>query len=176
MSSVLGLVAEFADPEALLKAARNAHSEGYRMMEAYSPFPIEGLHEALGKRPTRLPRLVLGAGAFGAVAGWFLQWYPAVIDYPMNIGGRPLASWPTYIPIIFELTILCAASTAFLGVFVLNRLPRLHHPIFEVPGFDRATNDRFFLCLEASDPRFKTSQTRQLLETFGAVRVTEVVD
>src|SRR5262249_25117860 len=156
-----GLLAEFDDPGALVEATRRAHAEGYRQMDAYSPFPVEELAEALGVRRTRLPLLVLIGGIIGCVGGYGMQYYSAVISYPLNIGGRPFHSWPAFIPVTFEMTILVAALTAVLGMLALNGLPMPYHPVFNVERFALATRDRFFLCIEATDPKFDRQATRQ---------------
>lgn len=172
--SIYGLMAEFDGPEDLLAAAKRAHAEGYRRMDAYSPFPVEGLAEAIEVRHTRLPLLVLLAGLFGAFVGFVSQYYVTVFDYPLNVGGRPLNSWPAYIPITFEVTILFAALTAVVGMIALNGLPRPYHPVFNVPAFGGASRDRFFLCIEAADPRFDLEGTRRFLEGLQAREVSEV--
>jgi hypothetical protein len=172
--SLYGLMAEFDKPENLLVAARRAYQEGYRRMDAYTPFPIEGLAEAIGFHHTRLPFIVLMGGIFGAVAGFGLFYYTEVIDYPLNVGGKPFFSWPAFIPITFETTILFAALSAVLGMLALNGLPMPYHPVFNVPQFALATRDRFFLCIEARDPKFDREGTRKFLESLGAQEVSEV--
>lgn len=169
-----GLMAEFEQPEELLAAVRQTHAAGYRRMDAYSPFPIEELPEALGFRQTRLPLLVLIGGLIGCVGGFCMQYYAAVIDYPLNVGGRPLNSWPSFIPVTFEMTILLAALFAVLGMLALNGLPMPYHPVFNVARFERASRDRFFLCIEATDPQFDHEMTRQFLATLGAQDITDV--
>ena len=171
---VYGLMAEFSDPQDLLGATRRAYAEGYRRMDAYSPFPIEGLAEALGRRGTAVPLLVLLGGMTGGLGGYFMQAYAMAVDYPLNIGGRPLHSWPAFIPITFELTVLCAALTAFFAVFVLNKLPQPYHPVFNAADFAHASQDRFFLCIEASDPKFDAGNTRRFLQGLEAGAVMEV--
>src|SRR5262249_1272846 len=151
---IYGLLAEFTGHEPLLVATRHAHEQGYRHMDAYTPFPVDGLCEALGCRPTPVPRIVLAGGIVGAVGGYFMEWYSMAVDYPMNVGGRPWNSWPAYIPITFELLVLCASLAAIIGMLALNRLPQPYHSIFNAAGFRRASTDRFFLCIEASDPKF----------------------
>jgi hypothetical protein len=169
-----GFVAEFETPEQLYRAAEEAFGHGYRRMDAFAPFPIEGLPEALGKR-THIPLLVLLGGITGGVGAYFMQWYANAISYRMNIGGRPVHSWPAFIPITFELTVLAAAFTAFLSVFIFSGLPRLNHPMFNLPEFERASQDRFFLCIEARDPKFDLIQTREFLQTLAPIQISEVV-
>lgn len=169
-----GLMAEFEEPEALLDATRRAYAAGYRRMDAYSPFPLEGLSEALGARDNLLPLLVLGGGLAGAVGGFAMQYYAMVINYPLNVGGRPLNSWPMFVPIAFETTILVAALAAVVGMFILNGLPQPYHPVFNTPGFELASHSRFFLGIEAADAKFDLDQTRQFLEGLGSSRVSEI--
>jgi Protein of unknown function (DUF3341) len=169
-----GLIAEFDNPEALVGAARRAFAEGFRKMDAYSPFPVEGLAEALGFHRTRVPLIVLVGGILGCLGGFFLQYWVAVSDYPINVGGRPLNSWPSFIPVTFELTILIAALFAFLGVLALNGLPMPYHPVFNVDRFELASRNRFFLCIEAADPKFDSDATRKFLERMGSQGVYEV--
>ncbi len=173
-ASVHGLLAEFDSPEDLVAAGERAYADGYRRLDAYTPFPVHGLAEAIGFRSNRLPLLVLIGGIVGAGVGFFSQYYAAVIDYPLNVGGRPLNSWPAFIPITFEVTILVAAATAVLGMLALNGLPQPYHPVFNAPRFALATRDRFFLCIEATDPRFDSEATRKFLEGLGAKEVTDV--
>jgi hypothetical protein len=171
---IYGLVAEFEDATALVAAARRVREEGYTRTDAFSPFPIEELTEALGIRPTRLPLVVLIGGLIGCVGGYLLQYIPSVIDYPLNVGGRPDHSWPMFIPVTFELTILAAALTAVLGMLAMNGLPMPYHPLFHIDRFAHATRDGFFLCVEAADPRFDRAGTRAFLEGLGAREVNEV--
>ncbi|MFB3817137.1 MAG: DUF3341 domain-containing protein [Candidatus Methylomirabilales bacterium] len=172
--SIYGLMAEFDSAEELLAAARQAHAAGFRRMDAYSPFPVEGLAEAIGFHDPWVARLVLLAGLFGAGFGFFSQYWVTVLDYPLNVGGRPLNSWPAYIPITFELTVLFAALTAVVGMIALNRLPMPYHPVFNVPAFRRVTEDGFFLCIEATDPLFDGGETKRFLETLHPREVSEV--
>ena len=162
--AIYGLLAEFHTPEELLAAARRAYQEGYRRMDAYSPFPVEGLAEALGHRHTRLPLIVLIGGLIGCASGFLLQYWGSVSYYPMNVGGRPLNSWPSFIPITFETTILLAALSAVLGMLALNGLPMPYHPVFNVERFALASRDRFFLAIEARDAKFDRERTRQFLQ------------
>jgi hypothetical protein len=154
-----GLLTDFSSPEALIEAARRTYAAGYRKFDAYTPFPIEGLDEAIGFRRSRIPLVVLAGGILGGCAGFLMLSYSAVIDYPLNIGGRPLFSWPMFIPITFEMTILGAALFAVLGMLALNGLPTPYHPLFNSKRFALASHDRFFLCIEARDPKFDLVQT-----------------
>jgi len=175
-SAVHGLMAEFDDPKSLVVATQRAHDEGYRSMDAYSPFPIEELHEALGSPHTRLPLVVLIGGLCGGVAGYMLEYWSSVIAYPLNIGGKPLHSWPAFIPVTFECTILAAALSCVLGMLALNGLPMPYHPVFNVPRFALASRNRFFLCIEARDPKFDVEATRRFLETLNPREVSTVAD
>ncbi len=170
LTPIHGLMAQFKTPEEILRAARRAREEGYRNMDAYSPYPVEGLSEELGLKRNRVPFVVLLGGLVGAGVGFFMQWWSMAWDYPFNVGGRPYNSWPVFIPITFEVMILVASFAAILGMFFLNGLPQPHHPVFNVPEFARASQDRFFLCIEAIDPRFDPVTTRQFLEGLGPER------
>jgi len=172
--SLHGLMAEFDTPSALVAAAERTRLAGYRRIDAYSPIPIEELSEALELKRTRLPLLVLLGGIAGGIAGYGLEYWTQVIAYPLNIGGRPLHAWPQFIPVTFETTVLGAALAAFVGMWVLNGLPQPYHPVFNVPAFDRASRDRFFLCIEASDPMFDHARTQQFLEGLHPVGVSDV--
>ncbi|MEX2381699.1 MAG: DUF3341 domain-containing protein, partial [Opitutales bacterium] len=169
-----GVMAEFETEQALLASAGQARARGYRKMDAYSPGPVEGLAEALGLPRTKLPGIMLIAGSSGAAGGYFLQYYAMVIDYPLNVGGRPLHSWPLFVPVTFELTILTAALVGMAAFLFMNRLPKPYHPVFNVPGFERATTDRYFLCIEAADPLFGLEETRRFLESLNPLHVMEV--
>ena len=169
-----GLLAEFENPADLVQAIRQARAEGYRRMDAYTPFPVEGVFDALDYHHTRMPLVVLLGGLTGCFGGYFLQYWCMAIDYPLNVGGRPLNSWPSFIPVTFEMTVLLAALSGVLGLLGLCGLPRPHHPLFAVPGFAHATQDRFFLCLEATDPLFDRERTRQFLAGLRPLEVTEV--
>ena len=175
-SSVYGVMAEFDDPNALVAATHRAYLEGYRRMDAYSPFPIEELHDALGSRHTRLPLIVLIGGLVGCIGGYGLQYWVSALAYPINIGGKPLHSWPAFIPVTFECTILVAALSAVFGMLALNGLPMPYHPVFNVSRFALASRNRFFLCIEATDSKFGLEETRSFLETLGPREVTTVAD
>ena len=169
-----GLLAEFTAPETVLAAAERAHAAGYTRAEAYTPFPIEGLAQSLGFLRTRVALVVLIGGVTGACAAFFMMWFANVVHYPWNVGGRPPNSWPAFIPITFEVGVLFAALSAVIGMLAMNGLPELYHPVFNAPNFQLASRDRFFLCVEADDPRFELAQTREFLTSLGAISVTEV--
>lgn len=169
-----GLIAEFDTPGALIAATTAAREAGYTKMDAYAPYPIEALTHALGHHRSKLPLLVLIGGLVGCFAGLSLQYWVSVIEYPLNIGGRPFASWPAFIPVTFETTILFASLTAVLGMLALNGLPRPYHPIFNARRFSFASRDRYFLCIEAADRRFDAAETRSFLEGLGPTEVSEV--
>jgi hypothetical protein len=169
-----GLMAEFTDPNELIAAVRHTHEAGYRHVDAYSPYPIEELSEALELRRTRLPLLVLIGGIIGGCLGYALQYWAATIAYPVNVGGRPFNSWPAFIPITFETTVLVAAVFTVLGMLAINGLPMPYHPVFNVPRFALASRDRFFLCIEATDPKFDREGTRRFLERLVPREVSEV--
>jgi len=173
-TSIYGLLAEFPGPEQLVAAARAAHQDGYRKMDAYTPFPVEGLAEAIGFHTTRLPLLILGGGLVGCLGGFALQYWVSVSAYPENIGGRPLNSWPAFIPVTFELTVLLASITAVCGMLGLNGLPMPYHSLFNVPRFAEASRDCFFLCIESRDPRFNPETTRRFLESLHPREIFEV--
>jgi hypothetical protein len=169
-----GLMAEFETPEALIEATRRAYTDGYRDMDAYTPMPLDGLPEALGSRRTYVSTLVLLGGIAGCVGGFAFMYWITCIAYPMNVGGRPFYSWPSYIPPMFEMTVLFAALTAVIGMIALNGLPQPYHPVFNVPRFQLASQNRFFLCIEARDPRFDLDATKLFLHGLSPVEVTEV--
>jgi len=175
-SVIYGLMAEFDDPTSLVTATERAHHEGYRCMDAYSPFPIEELHHALGAKHTKLPLIVLIGGLIGCIGGYTLEYWSSVIAYPLNIGGKPLHSWPAFIPVTFECTILAAALSCVLGMLALNGLPMPYHPVFSVPRFALASRNRFFLCIESNDPKFDLEETRRFLETLNPREVSSVAD
>ncbi len=169
-----GMMAEFDSAAKLVAAAQRAHDEGYRAVDAYTPFPVEGLADALDFHRTWVPPLVLAGGIIGAISGYGLQYYVSAMAYPINVGGRPYNSWPMFVPVIFELTILIAALFAFFGMLALNGLPMPYHPVFNVPRFDSATRDRFFLVIHATDPKFDRGGTRRFLQGLGAQEVSDV--
>ena len=187
---VYGLMAEFEDTDQLLKAAESAYAEGYRCMDAYTPFPVEGLAEAIGFHKTYVPLLCLIGGLTGCIGGFFLQWWPNVIGYPLNIGGKPYNSWPSFIPIAasrVDTAMYLAAepnpgqqsvsarslSTVF-GMLALNGLPTPYHPVFNAPRFELASRNRFFLCIMAEDAKFDAQMTREFLQSLNAHEVSEV--
>jgi len=161
--TLYGLMVEFLTASEILEATRRAWQAGYREMDAYTPYPVEGLAAALGLRRSRVPFVVLIAGLVGALLGFAMQYYSMAVSYPLNIGGRPYNSWPVFMPIAFEVMVLVAGFAAFLGMLLLNGLPRPHHPVFNVPGFERSSQDRFFLCIEAVDPLFDLQGTAEFL-------------
>ena len=173
-ASLYGLMAEFDSPDKVVAAARRAYAEGYRRMDGYSPFPIEELSEAVGVGRSRFPILVFIGGAVGCIGGYLLQYYTMVIAYPLNIGGKPLHSWPAFIPPTFETTILLASLTAVIGMIALNGLPQPYHPVFNVPRFELASRDRFFLVIEAKDPKFDYEGTRNFLSGLEPREVSDV--
>ena len=170
-----GLMAEFETPTDVVAAARRVHEEGYRRIDAFSPYPIEELSEAIGVHTTKLPVIVLIGGIVGLIAGYLMQYYTHVIDYPLNVGGKPFHSWPAFIPITFECVVLGAGLSAVFGMLALNGLPEPYHPVFNTPNFALATRDRFFLAIEATDPKFDEAKTRAFLESLAGVEsVAEV--
>jgi hypothetical protein len=173
-STSYGLMAEFEKPDELLEATRRTFSTGYRKIDAYSPMPIHGLAQALGFEQTRLPFLVFAGGVIGAIVGYGLCYWVSVLAYPLNVGGRPLHSGPAFIPVTFEITILFAALAAVFGMIIANGLPMPYHPVFNVPGFSRASQDRFFLCIEADDPQFDQDGTKRFLESLNPHEVSEI--
>lgn len=171
---VYGLLAEFTTPGALVAAAEKSRAAGYRRLDAYTPFPIEEVAHALGHHHSKVPALVLSGGILGALGGFGLCYWTSVIAYPMNIGGRPFNSWPSFLPVTFECTILLAAVAAVFGMLALNGFPRPHHPIFNAERFVHASRDRYFLCIQADDPRFDAKQTRAFLESLQPSEVCAV--
>jgi len=169
-----GLLAEFRNPEELVAATDRARREGYRRMDAFTPFPVEGLAKALDARDASVPLVALIGGLLGGGGAYLLRYYLSAVDFPLNVGGRPLHSAPSFIVVTFELTILGAALFAVLGMLALNRLPMPHHPVFNVPRFALASRDRFFLCIEATDEAFDATRTRQFLATLKPVEVSDI--
>lgn len=169
-----GMMAEFDDAQTLVDAANRAREAGYSQLDAFTPFPVEGLHEAIGFHHTRLPLVVLVGGIIGFVTGFGMQYFAQVIHYPLNIGGKPLNSWPAWIPITFELTILFAAFAAIFGMLALNGLPQPYHPVFNVSRFVFATRDQFFLLIEARDPKFRRDETKEFLRSLRPLEVSDV--
>jgi hypothetical protein len=171
---VYGLLAEFHGPKELVRAAHAVHAAGYRKVDAHTPYPVEEVLEALHLHHSHVPKLVLGGGLLGLAVGWALQYWTSVVDYPLNVGGRPLNSWPAFVVPAFETTVLFAAVAAVLGMLALNGFPQPHHPLFNAPRFAAASRDRFFLCIEAGDPKFDREKTREFLRGLGAAEVEEV--
>lgn len=171
--ALYGLLAEFEQPEELLTAARRAYRAGFRRIEAYTPIPMQGLNEALGRRATRLPLLTLLGGLLGAFAGYGMQYWASVLNYPVNVGGRPLHSWPAFLPVVFELAVLGAALFSVFGMLALNGLPMPYHPVFNVPQFKLASRNRFFLCIEVLDPKFD-AEARSFLQRLSPLHIYEV--
>ena len=169
-----GVMAQFDSPSSLVAAAREAYAAGYRQINGYSPFPIEELSDAIGFKRTTLPLIVLAGGIIGAVGGFFMQYWMEVIDYPINVGGKPFNSWPAFIPITFECTVLCAAFAAVFGMLALNKLPQPYHPVFNAPNFALATRDSFFLVIEAKDPKFEHDEAMRFLKSLEAREVNDV--
>jgi hypothetical protein len=169
-----GLMAEFTQPEQLLHGAQAAYRAGYRKIEAYSPYAVEGVAEAIGFHKTGIPAVMLIGGIVGGITAYAMQWYSAAVDYPLNVGGRPLHSWPAFVPITFELTVLFAAIAGLIGMLWMNGLPKPYHPVFNAPDFKLASQTRFFLCIEANDYLFAVDEVREFLISLGPIKVTEV--
>lgn len=174
VEDIYGLAAEFKDETQLFRAAEEAYAKGYRKMDGYTPFPVAGLGKALGKT-NRIPLLVLLGGVLGGCSGYFMEWFASVISYPINVGGRPLHSWPAFIPITFELTVLGASLTAFFFSLGLSGLPKPYHPMFNLQEFEGASQNRFFLCIEADDTLFDLQETRAFLDSLDPLLVKEVL-
>ncbi|HEX3110134.1 MAG TPA: DUF3341 domain-containing protein [Thermoanaerobaculia bacterium] len=173
LEGTYGIMAEFNDPQSLLDAANAAREAGYKELDAYSPFPIHGLSDAIGFAHTKLSAVILAMGIIGGLSGFFMCWYANVITYPLNIGGKPYNSWPAWIPITFECAILFAAFGAVLGMLALNGLPMPYHPVFNVKRFENASRDRFFLVIQSRDPKFDVDSVYKFMDT---LKPREVVD
>ena len=173
-STLFGLMAEFETPDDLLAAAKQTFAAGYRKIDAYSPMAIHGLGDAIGFPRTKLPWVVFAFGILGGISGYALCYWVSVIDYPLNIAGKPLHSGPMFIPVTFEMTILFAALSSAFGMFIANGLPQPYHPVFNVPNFARASQDRFFLSIETDDPQFDLEKTRDFLQGLNPHEVAEV--
>lgn len=171
---IFGLAASFREAEDLLHAVRAVREAGIRRFESYVPFPVEGLTEAMGHPPSRVPLITLLCAAAGGFGAFGMMWFANVIHYPLNVGGKPLNSWPAFVPITFELSVLGAALGAVVGMLALSRLPQPYHPLFDVAAFRRASRDRFFLCIESTDPAFDRAECRRLLEAQRPLAITEV--
>jgi hypothetical protein len=171
-----GVLAEFKTPEDLLKAAEEVRRRGFKFFDAFTPFPIEGLDEAVGFPKNRVGLVALVGGFLGGVTGFGMQWYADVIDYPINVAGKPYFSWPAFIPVTFELTVLFSALFGAIGMLALNGLPKLYHPVFAVEEFSRASKDRFFICIQATDPQFEKTATASFLSSLNPESIQEVPD
>ena len=169
-----GLMAEFDNPSDAVAAARSVHEAGYRRVDAFSPYPVEELSEAIHAHTTKMPLIVLIGGILGGTAGYLMQWYLLTVSYPINVGGKPPHSWPAFIPITFECTVLGAALFAVFGMLALNGLPEPYHPVFNAPNFALASRDRFFVLVESVDPKFDRERTGELLRSLGPREVTDV--
>lgn len=173
-SHVYGVMGEFGTPEELLHAVEKVRAAGYRRFDAFAPFPVEGLSEAMGLKRNLVPAITLLGGLTGGIGGFFFQYWAMAITYPFNIGGRPLNSWPAFIPITFEMTILGASLAAVFGMLALNKLPQPNHPVFNVHRFTHASSDRFFVCIESKDRKFDLAECARLLQEVHAHHITEV--
>ena len=169
-----GIMAEFENPSDLVHAARHTYEAGYRRINGYSPYPIEELSEAIGFTHSKLPLIVFIGGLLGGIGGFLMQYWIEVIEYPINVGGKPFNSWPAFIPITFECTVLVAAFSAVFGMLFLNKLPQPYHPVFNAPNFALATRDRFFLVVEANDPKYDHDKVVELLTSLNAQEVVDV--
>jgi hypothetical protein len=173
-TKLFGLLAEFETPAAIHHACEQVRDAGYTRWDAHAPFPVHGLDRAMGLTPSKLPFIALVGGLGGAGAAMLLQWYTSTVDYPLVISGKPMFSWPAYVPVTFEFGVLLGALGAVLGMLFLNRLPQLYHPLFHSKKFERVTDDRFFISIEAADPEFDEEKTAQFLKELGATHVEKV--
>lgn len=173
-SDLYGYLAEFESPQALVDAAEKVRDAGYIKTDAFTPFPVGELDDALGIRRSILPWIILAAGIFGGIAGFSMQYFANVVHYPLNIGGRPVNSWPMFIPITFELTILFSAFTAGIAMMLMNGFPKHYHPVFNVPSFSKASSTSFFLCIEETDAKFDREKTKEFLQSLNPVEVSEI--
>jgi len=173
-SSTYGLMAEFDSAQELVEAAHKTHTAGYQKIDAYSPFPVEGLAEAIGFHKNRVPLVVLIGGILGGLSGYMLQYWVAAITYPTNIGGRPYHSWPSFIIVTFEMTILFGGLSAVFGMLALNGLPMPYHPVFNVPEFKKASENKFFLVVFSTDPKYDSAGTRNFLQGLSPRMIAEV--
>jgi hypothetical protein len=172
--AIYGVMAEFDNPTDLVHAAKSAFDAGYRKMDTYTPYPLEEAAEAVGAHHNRVPLITLVGAMLGMLGGYSLQFWVSAINYPINVGGKPFHSWPAFIPVTFECAVLGASLAAVFGMLALNGLPQPYHPVFNAPGFVRASRDRFFLCIESQDPRYRPDETKRFLESFRPVEVSEV--
>jgi hypothetical protein len=175
-SHIYGVMGEFDSPEQIMAAAKKTRAAGYKEITAYTPFPIEGLAEEIGFKWTAVPLITLLGGLGGGITGFAMQYWMMAISYPLNIGGRPLNSWPAFIPVTFELTILGASTFAVIGMLALNKLPQPYHPVFNVERFSQASTDKFFLCIKSQDAKFNLAETARFLQGLDAKHVSEVKD
>jgi hypothetical protein len=173
-SELFGIIGSFPTPEAVKEAARQLRADGFRAVQAYTPYPVEGLDEILVQRRNWLPAAIVAGGVFGAIWGWFIQSWDEILNFPINVGGRPHNSWPAFVVSAFEFTVLCAVAAGFFGLLLACRLPRLHHPLFAAPAFEAASRDRFILCVGALDPRFEAREVRGIFARQGADRIEDV--
>ena len=171
---IYGVIAEFDNPTDLVHAAKSAYDAGYRKMDTYTPYPLEEAAEAIGAHHNRVPLITLIGAMLGMLGGYSLQFWVSAVNYPINVGGKPFHSWPAFIPVTFECAVLGASLAAVFGMLALNGLPQPYHPVFNAPGFERASRDRFFLCIEAQDPRYRADETKRFLEGFRPLEVSEV--
>lgn len=171
---IYGVLAEFDNPTDLVHASKGAYDAGYRIMDTYTPYPLEEAAEAVGAHHNRVPLITLTGALLGMIGGYSLQYWVSVMNYPINVGGKPFHSWPAFIPVTFECAVLGASLAAVFGMLALNGLPQPYHPVFNAPNFARASRDRFFLCIESQDPRFRLDETKRFLESFHPVEISEV--